>query len=215
MILAFGLHARIRLSPGLRRTIIGPNLTEATEGIPMTTSTPSSDTVLVSITSPDQVGLIAAVTGELFDLGVNLADTSFAILGSGCEFSCVALLPADVDAGELAQSLRNLDELQSAEVTVTPFPYSSMHRETADITHVIEVEGGDRPGLIARLAEVLSDFDANVVRMNSRIRTGEDGQNRYLTTFAVFMPPGRAETCLAAVHNTAGQLNLRCQYRTV
>lgn len=173
-----------------------------------------ADQVLISIISPDQVGLIAAVTGELFDLGVNLEDASFAVLGSGCEFSCVAGLGADVTTGEVEKTLRSLDLLGSAEIKVTPLPFSAMQKETADITHVIELEGGDRPGLIARMAEVFSDFGANVVRMNSRLKAGGAGPNLYLTTFSVWMPAGRAENCLAAVHNTAGQLNLDCRYRT-
>lgn len=173
-----------------------------------------ADRVLISIVSPDQVGLIAAVTGELFDLGVNLEDASFAVLGAGCEFSCVAWLGAGVTAGEVEGAIQSLDLLASAEIRVTPLPFSAAQKETADITHVIELEGGDRPGLIARMAEVFSDFGANVVRMNSRLKTGGAGANVYLTTFAVWMPAGRAESCLTAVHNTAGQLNLSCRYRT-
>ncbi|RMF07818.1 MAG: ACT domain-containing protein [Alphaproteobacteria bacterium] len=174
----------------------------------------SGDTVLISIVSPDEVGLIAGVTGELFDLGANLADTSFAVLGFGCEFSCVAQLPKGVTPQAVEEALNGLQILGSASVKVTVFPFGATHRESAEITHIIEVEGGDRPGLIARMAEVLADFDANVVRMNSRVRPGVDGRNQYITTFAVWMPEGRAETCLAAVHNTAGQLNLGCRYRT-
>lgn len=175
----------------------------------------AADTVLISIVSPDEVGLIAAVTGELFDLGVNLADTSFAVLGSGCEFSCVANLPDGMKPDTVEDALNGLDVLASADVKITAFPFSAGHRDSAEITHVIEVEGGDRPGLIARMAEVLAEYGANVVRMNSRVRAGVGGEDLYLTTFAVSMPEGRAETCLAAVYNTAGQLNLRCQYRTV
>ncbi len=174
----------------------------------------AADTILISIVSPDEVGLIAAVTGELFDLGANLADTSFAVLGSGCEFSCVAQLPGSVTPAAVEDALNALDVLGSAEVKVTAFPFSADHRETAEVTHIIDVEGGDRPGLIARMAEVLAEYGANVVRMNSRAQVGADGQSHYLTSFAVSMPEGRAETCLAAVHNTAGQLNLQCRYRT-
>ena len=52
-----------------------------------------SETVLISITGEDQVGLIAKVTATLYELGVNLADTSFSVLGHGFEFASVSEVP--------------------------------------------------------------------------------------------------------------------------
>ncbi len=169
--------------------------------------------VLISIVAPDRVGLIAEVTGALYDLGANLGDTAFAVLGAGCEFSCVAEMPRAVPAAEVEAALRRLPSLAGADLRVTAFPFAEGKEAAADITHVVEVEGGDRPGLIARMSEVFTEFGANVVRMNSRRVAGPLG-TRYLTMFAVAMPAGRAESCLAAAHNTAGQLNLLCRYRT-
>ena len=40
--------------------------------------------VLVSVFCPDRTGLIAAIAGRLFDLGANLGDTSFTVLGGRC-----------------------------------------------------------------------------------------------------------------------------------
>lgn len=170
--------------------------------------------VLITIVGPDRVGLIAEITGELYDLGANLGDTSFAVLGAGCEFSCVAELPAGVHRAEIEAALARLPAMAGAELRVAAFPFGIDHRETAEVSHVIEVEGGDRPGLVARLSEVFVGFGANVVRMHSRRRAeGESG--RYLTTFAVSIPDERAEACLAAVHNTAGQLNLICRHHVI
>lgn len=50
---------------------------------------PTSQLAYVSMTGPDRVGLISAVTARLFDLGANLADTNFAVLGTGFEFNAV------------------------------------------------------------------------------------------------------------------------------
>lgn len=179
-------------------------MTMATEG----------NSILISILSPDRVGLIAEVAGELYGLGANLADASFAVLGRACEFSCVAELPAGVDMARVEECLHSLRSLEEAEIRISPFPFAGDGGDLAEVSHMIEIEGGDRPGLIARLSEVFMQFGANVVRMNSRRHMGEGGSGRYVTSFAVSMPPGRAESCLAAVHNTAGQLNLRCHYRT-
>ncbi|HEY8352171.1 MAG TPA: ACT domain-containing protein, partial [Sphingomonadales bacterium] len=126
------------------------------------------NSILISILGPDRVGLIAEVAGELYGLGANLADASFAVLGRACEFSCVAELPAGVAMEEVEESLRRLRSLEEAQIRVSPFPFSGDPGDLADVSHVIEIDGGDRPGLIARLSEVFMQFGANVVRMNSR-----------------------------------------------
>lgn len=178
-------------------------------------TSPDSNLVLISIVSPDQLGLIAAVTGRLYETGANLADTSFSVLGSGCEFSCLAELPRGVGPEKIERELTDLALLASAEVKVSRFQYTPEHLDSAAVTHVIEIDGGDRPGLVARLSEVLMNYDANVVRMNSRRHYRADGTSRYVTTFEVSIPGAREEGCLSAVNNTAGQLNLYCRHRAV
>ena len=53
-------------------------------------------TALISILCPDRIGLVAAIAGRLFDLGGNLADTTFAVLGGGAEFTAVCEFPEGV-----------------------------------------------------------------------------------------------------------------------
>jgi len=55
------------------------------------------DTVaLISVLCEDNPGLIAAITGRLYDIGANLGDTTFAVLGGAAEFTGVCELPASV-----------------------------------------------------------------------------------------------------------------------
>ena len=56
----------------------------------------SSQLAYVSMTGPDRVGLISAVTARLFDLGANLAAPNFAGLGTGFEFNAVCDVPGDL-----------------------------------------------------------------------------------------------------------------------
>lgn len=171
------------------------------------------NTFFISIVGPDQVGLIAEVTGRLFDLGINLADTSFSVLGQGCEFSCVAEAMEEISSMEIQNDLENLESLQQADVKVSTYRFSSDHEESAEVTHIIDVEGGDQPGLVARLAEVFIQYDANVVRMNSTRSYDEKNRGLYITSYAICVDDKRAAACIAAINNTAGQLNLNCRYQ--
>ena len=167
--------------------------------------------IYMSITAPDQLGLISAITARLFDLGANLADTSFAVLGTGCKFTAVCDIPHESNIDAIAQDLAKLPELAEARIKVEPFDFEATQAANAQITHRIEISGGDRPGLVARLTEAFMDFDANVVRMNSVHMPGLEGSAQYVTRFAVFIPPARASSCIAAISNTAQQLECSCK----
>ena len=170
--------------------------------------------VLISIVGPDRVGLVAAVTARLFDLGLNLGDTTFAVLGTGCEFTALAETPADVGTEEVLTQLRALSHLADAKVEVGEFKFDPHHADSGQHTHRICVSGGDQPGLIARVSEAFVEFGANIVRLNSE-RVPSGGKTLYVTNFDVAIPAKRANACIAAVANTAEQLQLECTWEAV
>lgn len=167
--------------------------------------------VQISVNGPDRLGLIAALAGRLFDLGFNLGDTNFAVLGTGFEFSTVADLPQAVEASAIAAALREVPELDGCEIEVRDFAHEPLHRDTGRATHRVVFRGGDQPGLLARMAEAILEFDANIVRLNAQ-RTSGAGGHQYSTSCDIAVPPQRATACLAALANTAGQLQLTCEW---
>jgi glycine cleavage system transcriptional repressor len=166
-------------------------------------------TALVAVLCQDNPGLIAAITGRLYDIGANLGDTTFAVLGGAAEFTSVCELPPGATLASVEQELSALKELRDAKISVTPFGYEATHAEQARITHRIEITGKDSPGLIARMSEVFVQFGANIVRLNSERMPGA-GEAHYVLRMAVFIPAGKSSSCLATVANTAAQLALTC-----
>ncbi len=167
------------------------------------------NTVLVSVFCPDKVGLIAAITGRLFDLGANLSDTTFTVLGGKAEFSSLCELPDDFNVEDIDGELRDLAPLEDAEISVIPFKSTDQNGPSGHVTHRITVSGGDRPGLIARLCEVFIQFEANIVRLNAEKFAGT-GREEYVVRIAVSIPETSVASCLATVGNTAGELGLTC-----
>ena len=168
--------------------------------------------VRITISCPDKVGLLAAISARLFDLGGNLGDTSFAVLGESAEFTGVCELPDAISAGETQALLEGQPELADARIAVTPFELPPVHGPRGHATHMVEVGGADRPGLIARLSEAFAEYDANIVRMDSE-RTGTAGD--YLVRFAVCIPVDRTAACLATITNTAQSLGLACDHKAL
>jgi glycine cleavage system transcriptional repressor len=162
---------------------------------------------LISILCLDRVGLVSSVADYLFSAGVNLRDTTFAVYGAGAELTSVCELPSGLGLDEVTRGLMDIPELEGAQIRVTPFEFDPSPGPQGRVTHRIEVAGGDQLGLIARLSEIFAQFGANIVRMDAQKLPEAEG-GRYVTRFAVCLPPDRAETCLAAVANTAGSLGL-------
>jgi len=170
--------------------------------------------LLVSISCPDRVGLVAAIAGHLFDLGGNLGDTTFAVLGSAAEFISMVEVPEDTDAKALEDGLQGIPELAAAQISVSPFPYAPVHGPSARVTHRITLSGGDRPGLVARLSEAFVAFKANIVRLNAERIPGPAGV-QYAVIVDLAIPGDNADACLATVANTAGGLGLACHWESV
>ncbi len=160
----------------------------------------------IVVACADRPGLLAAIAARLFEMGADFGDSSFAVLGEAAEFTAICRLPAGSDAQEAERQLAELPDLAAATISVAPFALSPQRVETGRVTHVVELEGADRPGLVARLAEVFAEFGANIVRMSTE-RIGA-GEGQYRIRFEVWLPPERAETCLATVGNTAQTLGL-------
>lgn len=168
---------------------------------------------LVSILGPDQVGLVAAIADQLFSVGVNLRDTTFAALGKGAEFTALCELPDGLSLEELEQGLSAVEALAKAQIRVVPYAFDHQAGPMDLVTHRVEISGGDQLGLIARLAEIFAQYGANIVRLDAQKLPDSEG-GRYVTRFALWLAPDQAEKCLAAVTNTAGELRLTSRIET-
>jgi glycine cleavage system transcriptional repressor len=162
---------------------------------------------LVSILGPDRIGLVAAIADYLFNVGVNLRDTTFAALGSGAEFIAVCEMPEGVGVQEIDAGLRRLPELEGAEIRVVPYAFDPEPGAAGQVTHRITVSGGDQLGLVARLSDVFGRYEANIVRLEARKLPESEG-GLFVTRFAVSIPRDQVDACLATVGNTAGALGL-------
>lgn len=165
-------------------------------------------TAIVTVLCPDKTGLVSTITAALWELGANLMDTSFSVLGGGADFSAVCELPDSLEVSEVAEVLGSLDHLSGAEIAVRPYSFDARHGPEGDVTHRITVSGGDQPGLVARLCETFVEFGANIVSLNAGPLAEQQG--RYVIRLAVSIPDTAADACISTVANTAEALGLSC-----
>lgn len=164
----------------------------------------------IAISGPDHPGLLAAVAGQLFDVGGNLGDATFAVLGQAAELTVVCTVPSNTDEATLQASLAKLPALAKGSIVVQPFVLRATRAEMGTVTHVIHVRGQNQPGLVARLTESFDEFGANVVRMTAeQVAQGSD----YRIDFELWVDEARAEHLLDTASNIAESLGLSFEAR--
>lgn len=169
----------------------------------------------LTLACTDRSGLVASITGLLFDLGGNLGDATFAVFGTEAEFTAVVDMPDTVTAENIRAELSGLGLPPGARIEVAPFEEPAERDPMGRATHIITLTGGDQPGLIARLAEVFGEFGANIVHLEAGRDRGPQPGGQYTTRFSVALNEATAARCLATVANTAESLHLDCRWEEV
>jgi glycine cleavage system transcriptional repressor len=122
----------------------------------------------------DRPGIVAAVTGAVYELGGNLLDTTMTILSG--QFAVALAVDIDVDAATLQGALVAATETFDLAVMVRPVEAhdDATHGARSPDPWVVSVYGADRAGIVARSAEVLARRGVNVVDLQTRVVGASD-----------------------------------------
>lgn len=150
----------------------------------------SNHLVALSILGTDRPGIVAAVTGVLFETGCNIEDSSMTLMRG--EFAMILLvsLPPKLSHATLQRKLTPV--LKRMALTLMLRPLSSKE----GITHascgkqfIITVYGGDKPGIVFTVTKYLSTIKANITDVQTNILTTPQGPT-YLMLIEVALPAG-------------------------
>jgi glycine cleavage system transcriptional repressor len=147
--------------------------------------------------SQDRPGVVADITGLLFENGCNLEDSSMANIMD--EFAILLLFSGNGDGleGKLAEDCRTMEKEKGitayikaveSEEEKNPEPYS---RKT------ITVEGIDQTGIVYKVSRFLADHHINIENLASQRRLSpESGTALYFMNIKVQVPDGITPTSL-------------------
>lgn len=118
----------------------------------------------------DRPGLITRTTGVLRRIGADLADSTSTILGGHCVTVLLVDVPEGVDPeglqADLAAEVTDLDLAVWVQEVGSGSP-------SMPATHVLNVHGPDRPGILHDVASLLADRGVNVTDAAARVLHGE------------------------------------------
>lgn len=126
---------------------------------------------MVTTVGVDRPGIVASVTKPLWDLGCNLEDTSSVILRGHFTMMLVVAAPEGISANRIEGSLAEPARLLDLSVTVHPIARTPPAEATGE-RWTISVYGADKPGIVHRFAQMLSESGVNILDMSTRL-TGE------------------------------------------
>lgn len=142
---------------------------------------------MLTVVGRDRPGIVAGLTGRLFQAGANLGEASMVRLGGS--FTVMLMVQHDGDAAALTRTLDPLARELDLRLHVDAFD-GKLHAHVEPNARVV-VHGADRPGIVAQVTAVLRDAGCNILDLESDVG-GTDAQPFYIMTIDGFCAAGAA-----------------------
>jgi glycine cleavage system transcriptional repressor len=158
----------------------------------------------------DRPGIVALIARALADVGCNLEDSRMTLMQG--QFAVMLILESPASDGTVIEhQLAPVSEELDLLVSVRPIRPEEPGGEEAPAgpTLAISVHGGDRPGIVARVAEEVAACGGNVVDLASHVAEGD--HPAYVLVLTVTLPAAADEGDLRRrLDAAAGDLGVRC-----
>lgn len=120
------------------------------------------------VTGLDRPGIIAAVTGVLYEQGCNLEDCSMTILSGHFAMTLLARGSDEVSEEGLDAALRGAVEPLGLTAAVREVKERG-GVEVSGTDHIVAVYGADRPGIVHRVSTLLAERGVNITDLDTRV----------------------------------------------
>ena len=150
---------------------------------------------IVTALGQDQPGIVAGVTQVLYRLGCNLEDSAMTRLES--EFAVMLIFSHSKTTEErIRRAFDPMAKRLKLAIYVKPLTRSEARSPRAKgRTYLISVYGGDRPGIVFRISELLAKSGANITDVHTH-RSSRGGPSLYAMLLEIEVPPSRPVAAL-------------------
>ncbi|HIJ82316.1 MAG TPA: amino acid-binding protein [Desulfuromonadales bacterium] len=170
----------------------------------------------VSVVGKDRPGIVAAITGGLFNLGCNIADSSCTMLGGEFAMILIVSLRRPFSKARLVEELKPVCDQIGMSLGVRTLHSDEIVRQEADgEICMISVYGADQPGIVYRVTKELAARSINITDLNTKL-IGTAEEPVYVLMLEVALPEGETpesvEQILAALKK---ELNVEISVRVI
>lgn len=147
---------------------------------------------IVSAFGKDRPGIVADITGMLYENGCNLEDTRMTILAD--EFASLLLVSGPEKADledQISTACRRLEREKGISAYVRPVSSEIAESKEPFSTHSLKVEGLDQTGIVYKVSKYLADRKINIANLESSISCApESGSAIYSMDLQIQVPEG-------------------------
>lgn len=159
----------------------------------------------------DRPGIVAAISGVLFELGGNIEDSRMSILRGHFAVMLIVALPEEASRSRLEEGLATVRERLGLEA-ISVSEVESLEGRTAAPSHVLSVYGADHPGIVHRVASELAERGVNVTDLSTRL-TGPEDRPVYVMLMELAIGEAAEEELEAALGAAGEELTVEVSLR--
>jgi len=160
----------------------------------------------ITVLGRDRPGIIAAATGSLSRLGLNLEDSTMTLLRG--HFAMMLLSSGEATAAAIEAALAPLSSGGSLTVTVREVP-PDVELAPPGSPWVLSVHGGDRPGIVSAIVAEVAQVGGNITDLTTRL-----AGSLYVVIAEIDLPVGSDAALLEqAVQTVAHELGVEASLR--
>ena len=146
-------------------------------------------TLLLTVVGADKTGLVETLAHKITAAGGNWEESRMARLAG--QFAGIVMVT--IDNARSDQLVAELRGLESAGLQVTARPVSTAAAATTGTRVRLEVTGGDRPGIVHKVARVLAHQGVNVEELESAVGSAPMSGEALFRARARLLVPGNVE----------------------
>ena len=120
---------------------------------------------MLTLVGKDQTGIVANVSKALFELGCQLGETSMMRLGGN--FTMMLMTQYDGELAQLQTKLAKVADAMHLRLHIDPIE-GRLHDHIVPNLQ-ISVHGADRPGIVARVTDLLERHQFNILDLESDV----------------------------------------------
>lgn len=151
---------------------------------------PAKAWVLTAV-GQDRPGIVARVTKLLFEFGCNLEDSAMTRLGGEFAIMLLFTAPPKLSQAKLEKACQAVGRQLKLALQVKALKGSGARGTARGPAHLISVYGGDRPGIVYRVSQLLAGLKVNISDLSTHRTVPPKGRKTaplYLMLLEVELP---------------------------
>ena len=142
--------------------------------------------IALSVLGKDRPGIVAAITKVLFETGCNIEDSSMTLLRSEFAMILLVALGKNTTSTTLRKRFDAASKTNGLAVFIKPISFKEDLPETQKGSpHIIAVYGADKPGIVFRVSDFLSNKKINITDVQTAFSRSA---NTYTMLLEVSLP---------------------------